>query len=96
MYIWRYDVNPGDELKFEQLYGPEGGWALFFARSAHYVGTDLLYDRSAKCYVTVDRWHSEGAHAAFVAENKAEFNELDEAGQRLTRGEELIGKFDVR
>lgn len=95
MYIWRYDVNPGDAAKFEELYGPEGRWARFFARSSGYVGTDLLYDPEAESYVTVDRWRSEEAHAAFVAENKAEFDELDKAGERLSRDEKLIGKFDV-
>lgn len=95
LYIWRYEVNPGDEAEFEELYGPEGGWARFFARSPSYVGTDLLQSRETECYVTVDRWRSAKAHAAFVAENKAEFDELDAAGERLTRAEELIGKFDV-
>jgi heme-degrading monooxygenase HmoA len=95
MYIWRYEVNPGDEEKFEQLYGPQGDWARFFSRSPSYVETDLLRSREGDCHITVDKWCSEEAHAAFVAENQAEFDELDDAGERLTRNERPIGKFDV-
>lgn len=95
VYIWRYELSPGAERKFEELYSPDGGWARFFAGSPSYRGTDLLRSRTTRHYVTVDRWSSAEAHAAYVAANRAEFDRLDESGRHLTRVEELIGRFDV-
>lgn len=95
VYIWRYDVNPGAEREFEELYGPDGGWARFFAGSPSYRGADLLRRGETRHYVTVDRWSDEAAHSAFVAANRVEFERLDGSGRDLTRAEELIGKFDV-
>jgi len=96
VYIWLYDVREGSELDFETLYGPDGGWAQLFRKSAQYLGTDLLRDRSKKSrYVTVDRWSSEASHREFVSAHREEFAELDRKGERLTTKETGIGDFDV-
>ena len=96
VYIWMYHVREGCELDFETLYGPDGGWAQLFRKSAQYLGTDLLRDRSKKRrYVTVDRWISETSHREFVSEHGEEFAELDRKGERLTTKETRIGDFDV-
>ncbi len=96
VYIWMYHVREGCELNFETLYGPAGGWAQLFRKSAQYLGTDLLRDWSKKRrYVTVDRWISESSHREFVSGHREEFAELDRKGERLTTKETRIGDFDV-
>jgi len=96
VYIWVYDVREGCEPDFETLYGPDGGWAQLFRKSAQYLGTELLRDRSQKRrYVTVDRWSSETSHREFVSEYREEFAELDRKGERLTTKETRLGDFDV-
>lgn len=39
--VWEYEVAPGCEAEFEQLYGSTGAWAQLFARSAgHHAELD--------------------------------------------------------
>ena len=35
--VWEYEVAPGCEVEFEQLYGSAGAWAQLFARSAGHL-----------------------------------------------------------
>ena len=35
--VWEYEVAPGCEAEFEQLYGSTGAWAQLFARSAGHM-----------------------------------------------------------
>lgn len=32
--VWEYEVAPGCEAEFEQLYGSTGAWAQLFARQS--------------------------------------------------------------
>ena len=49
--------------------------------------------RSFKSSKNFDRWTSRGAHKAFVRDNQAAFDALDQQGEELTAKEELIGEF---
>jgi heme-degrading monooxygenase HmoA len=96
VYIWSYDVREGRELEFEKLYGSDGDWARFFGKSGEYLGTELLRDPARKgCYLTIDRWRSEAAYRAFVAEHRQEFSSLDREGDALTTKETRLGEFHV-
>jgi len=37
--VWEYEVAPGREAEFEQLYGSAGAWAQLFARSAGHLAS---------------------------------------------------------
>lgn len=94
VYMWEYQVSPGSEVEFEALYCPEGAWGSLFRRYPGYLRTELLKDRENPMrYLTVDYWESKGAHAAFRARSKAEFEALDRAGERLTLKENFLGEF---
>ncbi len=93
-YVWRYEVRPGDEARFERLYGPGGEWVRLFRGSPDYVGTDLLRG-PAGVYVTIDRWTSREPYEAFAAEHRNEWGTLDARGERLTSAERLLGEYDV-
>ena len=69
--LWEFEVKPGCEKPFEDSYGPDGDWAMFFRRDTHYRETRLLRDavRSDR-YVTVDFWDSREAYAGYICENK--------------------------
>ena len=92
--VWRYQVRPEHAAEFERRYGPAGAWAQLFARAAGYRGTLLLQDRTDPLvYVTVDRWESEAAFAAFRERHAQAYRELDVACDALTRDEVCIGTF---
>lgn len=87
-YLWTFEVAPGRTGDFERVYGPDGDWARLFARSAGYLGTELLKDSlRAGRYLTIDRWTSGSAFEAFKQEWKAEYAALDQACEALTVSE---------
>ena len=94
-YVWEFLVRPGSEAEFERHYGPGGSWARLFRESPGYIGTLLLKDRDVPGrYLTVDRWRSEAAHAAFRAEYSRQYEQLDMALAHLAPSERSLGSFD--
>ena len=94
--IWRHRVEPSQVAKFEKAYGPAGAWAKFFSGSADYVGTELLADDERPGeYVTLDRWTSEEACSAFLAEHEAEYDRLDRRSESLTLSESRVGAYGI-
>lgn len=96
LIIWAFHPKPGRELEFERTYGPQGEWAGLFGQVRGYKGTDLLRasDGSGR-YLTIDRWESPAAHAAFRETWQNEYETLDRACDELTTGEECIGNFET-
>jgi hypothetical protein len=92
LIIWQFDVFPECAAAFEQEYGPDGTWAVFFQRSPDYLGTRLFRDTSAPGrYLTLDAWTSEEAFGRFERENVAEYQALDVGFERLTTRETRLG-----
>jgi heme-degrading monooxygenase HmoA len=92
--VWAFRPQPGQELEFEQAYGPVGRWATLFREAPGYLGTDLLraVDGSGR-YLTVDRWQSQQAQEAFWATRWAEYEALDHACEALTASEDCLGHY---
>jgi heme-degrading monooxygenase HmoA len=92
--IWEFQVRAGMEKQFEEVYGPEGGWAKLFSRDAAYLGTELIRDlKAARRYVTLDYWSSEQAYDDFRNRYLGEYKALDKKCETLTEGEQEIGRF---
>jgi heme-degrading monooxygenase HmoA len=95
--LWEFEVAPAHQAEFIAAYGPTGAWAQLFAKADGYVGTLLLNDQNdPKRYVTVDRWMSQQAYEAFLAEYRAEYEQLDVDCERLTLREAHLGSYWVR
>jgi heme-degrading monooxygenase HmoA len=92
--VWQFQVKPGLEAEFERVYGPKGDWAQLFQRAVGYQCTELLHDVAApRRYVTIDRWESESAFAAFKHEFAADYRRMDKACERFTESETDLGNF---
>jgi len=92
--LWEFEVKPGCEKRFEDSYGPDGDWARFFRRDAHYRETRLLRDPvRANNYVTLDAWDSREAYENFQRENREEYQALDASFEQLTVRETHVGSF---
>jgi len=92
--LWQFDIAEDKIPGFEAAYGAAGTWAALFARSAEYLGTELLKDAYVPGrYVTVDRWRSEEAFRAFRAAHDPDYEALDRACDPLTGAETRIGAF---
>jgi heme-degrading monooxygenase HmoA len=94
--VWSFEVVPERQAEFERVYAPDGDWARLFARSPEYLGTELEHDPEQPLrYVTVDRWSSAAAFAAFREQWKAEYEALDRVCAALTTSETSLGAFDA-
>jgi len=92
--IWRFSIHPKARRQFESIYGPNGRWAVLFARSHGYRGTELLRSNTElHTYFTIDRWESEKAFEEFKKKFADDYAALDRECEGLTQSETKIGSF---
>lgn len=92
--VWEFQVRPEQEAEFERVYGPEGAWARLFAGGEGFLGTELLRDVDDRGrYLTIDRWTSAAAFAAFRDRWADDYRDLDRRCAALTSRETALGAF---
>lgn len=91
--IWEYEARDGSEAAFEALYGAAGAWVKLFGEHAGYLDTQLLLGEQPRHYLTIDRWDSAQAYAAFLDVAKEGYAQVDRLGDALTRSERCIGRY---
>ena len=92
--IWEFQVRPGMEKQFEEVYGPQGEWARLFSRDEAYLGTELIRDSKVpRRYVTLDYWSSEKAYDNFRNCHRESYKAIDQKCEAMTEGEREIGRF---
>jgi heme-degrading monooxygenase HmoA len=92
--LWEFEVKPGNEKRFESVYGPNGDWAELFRRDPNYLNTRLLRDPfRQRTYVTIDFWSARDCYSNFKQLHSAECAKLDQACARLTETERHLGDF---
>jgi quinol monooxygenase YgiN len=95
--LWEFVVAPGAEVEFRRAYGPGGAWVTLFRRGEGHVETVLLEDRAVPGrFVTLDRWISAAAYAAFRSRFAAEYATLDAQCAAWTQHERPLGEFIPR
>lgn len=95
-YVWEFTVAAERRAEFERAYGDDGEWVALFRRSPDYLGTALLRDRADPArYLTVDRWRSAAARAAFQQGHAEAIAALDGRCEALTLAERHLGDFDA-
>ncbi len=96
MYVilWEFIIRAECASEFEAIYGPQGEWAVLFAKGEGYRETQLMRDTSdALRYLTLDFWTSREAHDRFRREHEREYMALDKRCERLTVKEHRLGEF---
>jgi hypothetical protein len=94
--VWRFHVHSEATRAFERIYGPNGEWALLFARAPGYAGTELLrLDGAERIYLTIDRWHSAADYECAKLELDTEYAELDLRCEDYTSEETWLGIHTV-
>ena len=96
MYVilWEFIIRAECASEFEAIYGPQGEWAVLFAKGEGYRETKLLRDMSNPSrYVTLDIWTSREAYGRFRRAHESDYMALDERCERLTLGENKLGEF---
>ena len=94
--IWEFRVRPEKVDEFLLAYAPGGHWARLFERVAGYLGTELLHSPThPNIYLTVDRWESAEAWAAFLRAWGEDYADLDRRCEELIVTEGEIGAFEA-
>jgi len=92
--IWKFQVRPGMEERFEQECGANGAWAQFFRKNDAYIRTELIRDlKAARNYLTLDFWRSREAYESFRAQHAAEYEAIDAEHESMTEDERELGRF---
>ena len=92
--VWEFQARQSKAAEFEAQYGPEGGWARLFRRSAGYLRTELVRDVAvANRYLTIDYWRTEAEFSRFKEQHLAEYERLDKEFEGLTERESRLGAF---
>lgn len=93
--VWEYSVKEDCLPEFEEVYGPEGQWAVFFRRSPDYAGTSLFRSTTeANRFITLDLWRSRVAYEQFRKAHADDYAALDESCERLIERERTLGVTD--
>jgi heme-degrading monooxygenase HmoA len=93
--LWEFDVKPGCEKRFENVYGPDGDWARLFRRDPAYRRTLLLRDSSrGQTYLTCDFWETRKAYETFRKNHLEAYLALDRECEELAVAERIIGEFE--
>ena len=93
--LWEFEVKPGNEQRFQAVYGAEGDWARLFRSDSQFVETRLLRDAAApEKFVTMDFWRARSGYESFKESNHAAYSALDRECAKLTAAERCIGKFE--
>ena len=88
--VWKYAVRPEAVDDFRAVYGPDGDWARLFRRSPGFLGVELIADERDHSFLTIDRWVSETAFAAFMDAERDGYEILDHGLAALTESEQLV------
>jgi heme-degrading monooxygenase HmoA len=93
--IWQFRVPSEKADEFRDVYGPDGEWAKVFRREAGFLGTEVLHSAThPNIFLTIDRWDSVGAWAAFLRAWGEDYAALDRRCKRLNLSEAEIGSFE--
>ena len=94
--VWQFRVPAEKADEFRAVYGPDGDWAKLFQRETGFLGTELLHSAThPNIFLTIDRWNSAEAWAAFLRAWGDEYLELDRRCKSLIVSEGEIGNFQV-
>jgi heme-degrading monooxygenase HmoA len=92
--IWQFRVPLDNADEFHAIYGPQGDWTRLFRREVGFVGVELLHSTThPNIFISIDRWISPEAWAAFLRSWGADYTALDQRCEKLTVSEGEIGSF---
>jgi heme-degrading monooxygenase HmoA len=94
--VWEFILKEEARGQFELAYGPGGAWSKLFARCSGFRGTTVLRDtKNPRRYLTIDLWETESQREQALAENKAEYADLETTFGEWTESKAEVGVFRV-
>ena len=92
--VWQFDVRPGREKEFEDLYGADGAWTQLSRRSREYLGSSFLRDIALdRRYLLVEYWGEMVIYEKHLADFSREVEALERQRALLVERAEPAGVF---
>ena len=96
LVLWEFEVKPGREERFQEVYRPGGDWDSLFRADPNHAGTRLFRDTArSNVYLTADYWLSRKSYEEFLTLRRSEYKTLDATSEDLTLSERRIGSLEV-
>ena len=87
--VWQFDVRPGQNARFEDLYGANGEWTAVNRRSRSYLGSSFLHDQNlASRYVMIEYW------SEMLVYERHQANHHDDIDALTARRGELVATLE--
>jgi hypothetical protein len=94
LVMWEFEVKPGMEARFEEIYGPSGDWERLFGQDENYLKTELNRAQGPlPRYITLDFWTSEEAYENFRERHHFEYEAIDRQCDQLRASERKLAAF---
>jgi quinol monooxygenase YgiN len=94
--VWQFEVRPGKNAEFEELYGANGGWTSMNRRSRSYLGSSFMRDQAVSSrYLLIEYWSEMLVYERHQASRRDEMAALDERRGALVASVEPMGIFSA-
>jgi heme-degrading monooxygenase HmoA len=92
--MWQFDVKPGRETEFEQLYGVDGEWTAMNRHARSYLGSSFLRDQNGPSrYIVIEYWSEMLVYEEHRAFRSDAIASLEERSGALVDSVEPLGIF---
>jgi quinol monooxygenase YgiN len=91
---WQFEIKPGREDQFEELYGVDGEWTAVNRHSRSYLGTSFLRDQNRPSrYLVLEYWSEMVVYEQHKAYRSEDRQALDARRSELIVSVEPLGVF---
>ena len=94
--VWQFEVKPGRENEFEELYGVDGDWTKLNRQTRSYLGSSFLRDQSrAARYIVVEYWSEMLVYEQHRTYRSDAITSLEQRSEALVESTEPVGVFSA-
>jgi len=94
--VWQFEVRPGKNAEFEELYGANGAWTSMNRHSRSYLGSSFMRDQAvASRYLLIEYWSEMLVYERHRVSRHDEVAALDERRSALVASVEPMGIFSA-
>lgn len=92
--MWQFEVKTGCEKEFEQLYSPDGEWAILNRQTRSFLGGSFLRDQNRSTrYILMEYWSEMLLYEQHRTYRSDMVASLEEQRTRLVDSVEPLGVF---
>lgn len=92
--MWQFEVKPGFEREFEQLYGTDGEWSILNRQTRSFLGASFMRDQNRSTrYVLIEYWSEMLLYEQYRTYRSDLIASLDAQRDRFVDSTEPVGIF---